>query len=76
MNAAGLQFLAGNIQAHSEGSVGWFADQPTLKMADGSEAPARITGVFRREEGAWKLVQFHFSVGVQNEEALSTEVTI
>ncbi len=76
MSAAGLQFVSGDIQAFSEGSIGWFADQPTIKMADGSEAPARITGVFRQEGGVWKLMQFHFSFGVMNEEALNEELTI
>jgi hypothetical protein len=76
MHRAGIRFEPGDIQAFSEGSVGWFAHQPTLKMPDGGELPARVTGVCHRENGAWKLVQFHFSIGVLNEEALGQELTI
>lgn len=76
MHAAGLHFEAGDIQAISEGSVGWFADQPTLKMPDGNGVPMRLTGVCRQEDGAWKMVQFHLSIGAMNEESIGEELTI
>jgi hypothetical protein len=76
MHAAGMRFEPGDIQAFSEGSVGWFAHQPTLRMPDGSELLARATGVCRRENGVWKMVQFHFSLGMMNEEVLGQELTI
>jgi hypothetical protein len=76
MHAAGLRFEPGDIQAFSEGSIGWFADQPTLKMPDGGEVPMRLSGVCRQEDGAWKMVQFHLSIGMLNEEALGEELTI
>jgi ketosteroid isomerase-like protein len=76
MQAAGMRFQPGDLQAFSEESVGWFADQPTLRLPDGSEVPARLTGVCRQENGTWKMIQFHFSFGVMNEEAIGEELTI
>ena len=76
MHAAGLRFEPGNIQAFTEGSVGWFADQPTLNMPDGGAVPMRLTGVFHEENGGWKIIQFHLSIGALNEAAIGEELTI
>ena len=76
MHAGSVHFEPSDIQAYSEGSVGWFADQPTLTMPDGSGVPPRITGVLRKENGGGKTVQFHFSFGVRNEEAFGEELTV
>ncbi len=76
MHGAGLRFQGGEVKAYSEGSVGWVADQPSLRMPDGSEIPMRYTGVWHREGGAWKMVQFHLSMGVSNEDALGEELTV
>ena len=68
-----LQAMGGNMplvaddpEAYSEGSVGWVADRPTLKLP-GGEVPVRLTAVFHQEDGEWKLVQSHGSLGVPNE---------
>jgi hypothetical protein len=76
MHAAGLRFEPGEVLACSEGSIGWFADQPTLKLPDGGDVPMRLTGICRQEDGAWKMVQLHLSIGIMNEEALGEELTI
>jgi hypothetical protein len=76
MRAAGMKFKSGDVEAFSEGSVGWFADRLTIQAPDGSALPARLTGVCRQEGGAWKLVQFHLSFGAMNEEALGEPLTI
>jgi hypothetical protein len=75
MHAAGLRFQAGDILAFGEGSVGWFADQPTLTMPNGGAVPMRLTGVVHKENGNWKIVQFHLSIGAMNEEALGEGLT-
>jgi hypothetical protein len=36
--------------------------------------PARLTAVFLRAGGAWRLVQAHGSLGVANEEAIGQEL--
>ncbi len=76
MHGAGMRFQQGNVQAFSEGSVGWIADQPTLKLPDGSVVPMRLTSVWHQEADTWKMVQFHMSIGAANEEALGEELTV
>ena len=53
-------------QTYSRGDVGWFADQGKFVLASGTEIPIRITGVYEKEAGKWKLVQWHGSVGIPN----------
>ncbi len=71
---AGIELIPGDIRALREGSVGWVADQGRFRLADGTEIPFRLTGVFRQEDGDWKLVQEHASIGVSNEEALGEDL--
>ena len=66
----GFSIIDGAPEAYSEGSVGWVADHPTLKLADGTEIPVRLTAVYHKENNDWKFVQMHLSVGVPNEELL------
>lgn len=62
-----MPLVAGEPEAYVEGTVGWAADQPTLQLPGGA-VPTRLTLVFHREEGDWKLIQAHGSLGVPNEE--------
>jgi len=75
MHAAGMRFRSGDVKAYSEGSVGWIADQPTLLLPNGGEVQMRLTSVWRREADAWKMVQFHLSIGVSNQEAIGAQLT-
>jgi hypothetical protein len=43
--------------------------------ASDEEAPFRFSAFYRLEERDWKMVHFHSSVGVSNEEALGVELT-
>jgi len=67
---SGLQLLAGSPQAYRDGSIGWVAGQPILKFSDGTEMPARLTAVFKKEKNGWKIVQWHFSMGIPNEDSI------
>lgn len=62
-------------QAFSEGSVGWVADYPKMRLPDGTEIPFRITAVYQKENGAWKMVQWHGSIGMPNEEMIGQDLT-
>lgn len=62
----GIPLVAGDPLAYEEGTVGWVADQPRFRLPEG-DVPFRLTCVFHREEGEWRLVQTHASVGVANE---------
>jgi hypothetical protein len=72
--SAGIKVRGGDIVAYEEGTVGWVADRGAFILPDGSEAPFRLTAVFHREQGAWKIVQEHASVAVGNEEVIGTEL--
>ncbi|GAC1461731.1 MAG: hypothetical protein PVSMB4_20290 [Ktedonobacterales bacterium] len=76
MGASGVRIVANSPQAHQEGSVGWAADQPTIHLPDGTKMPARITLVAHREDGEWKIIQAHISVGARNQEVLGQTLTI
>ncbi len=67
-NMGTFEIKAGDLKAYSEGTIGWAADRPTMKMPNGTEVSMRHTFVFHKEDGEWKLVQGHASIGVPNEE--------
>jgi hypothetical protein len=66
LQSGGPTVKPGKPRIGQAGDVGWFADRPAFVMADGREIPCRLTGVLRRENGEWKLVQSHASLGVPN----------
>jgi hypothetical protein len=66
--------IKGDPQAYVEGSVGWFADNVEWKLPNGALLSARLTGVCHKEDGDWKIVQWHWSIGVPNEEAFGQEL--
>lgn len=70
----GIPIEAGDPQAFNEGGVGWVADQAKVKLPDGTEIPFRLTGVLHKEDGNWKMVQWHVSIGVPNEEAFGQDL--
>jgi len=71
---AGIAVVHGDPRAFEEGTVGWVADRGHFELPDGTKVPFRITAVFHRENGTWKLVQEHASVAVSNEEAIGQEL--
>ena len=58
---------SGEVEAFVEGTVGWASARPVWTLEDGTEVSARWTGVFHQEDGEWKMVQGHVSVGVPDE---------
>ena|SRR5438093_7814621 len=58
-----------DLEAFSEGTVGWGTTRFTLTFPDGRSISPRWSAVFHREDGEWKFVQLHASMGVANEEA-------
>ncbi len=53
----GVQVVADTPLAYSDGSIGWVAGRPTVKLPDGMEIPFRLTAVFQKEEEDWKRGQ-------------------
>ena len=68
--ASGMKLEGGEPSGYEEGSVGWGVDHPAFVLPDGSRLPTRLTAVLHNEDGAWKIVHLHFSVGVPDEEAV------
>lgn len=71
----GITITSGRLSAYAKGDVGWAVDNPTLRMPNGTQASLRMTCVFERESGDWRLVHAHASIGVPNEEAIGQELT-
>ena len=57
---------------YEEGSMGWVADRPRAVLPDGTIS-TRLTGVVRQEEGEWRLVHIHLSIGVPDEEVVELQ---
>ena len=70
-----FQVLADKPQAYRDGSIGWVAGRATLKLSDGMEMPVRLTVVFQKEHNDWKIVQWHFSTGISNEDLIGETLT-
>ena len=69
----GLRLEAGEEpRGYEEGPMGWVADRPMAVLPEGAIS-TRLTGVVRREEGEWKVVHIHLSVGVPDEEVVELQ---
>lgn len=64
----GVSLEAGDPIAWEHGTVAWAADRPTFVLGD-ARIPIRILAVLLEEEGAYKIVTAHFSVGVPDDVA-------
>jgi hypothetical protein len=65
--AGGLE----DVKAFREGAVGWGAGRAYFEL-DGTRVPVRLTVVVHQEDGEWKAVQSHASIGVPNERRLDS----
>jgi hypothetical protein len=55
-----------DVAAYREGRVGWAAGRGSFEV-EGQRVPVRLTIVVHEEDGEWKSVQSHASIGVPNE---------
>jgi hypothetical protein len=67
-----VDLIAGDVHAYEHQDVGWVADRPQLRVGD-TDVECRQTSVFVRENGSWRLVQQHFSIGVPNEKVFGKD---
>jgi ketosteroid isomerase-like protein len=61
-------FSPAGVEAFSEGTVGWATTIVTITLPDGKHVSPRWSAVFHQEDGVWKFVQTHASIGVANED--------
>jgi ketosteroid isomerase-like protein len=66
----GMTLRGENPHGYEDGAVGWGIDHPSSVLPDGSYLPTRLTAVLHHEDGEWKIVHLHFSVGVPDEQAI------
>jgi hypothetical protein len=66
--AGNVRFTPHDTQAFSEGTVGWATTHLTITLPDGRHISPRWSAVFHKEDGVWKFVQTHASIGVPNDE--------
>ena len=69
-----LTVLAGSPRGYSDGTFGWFEDRALVTFATGESAPLRVTGVVQHENGRWRVIQVHTSIGLPNAE-LGLDIT-
>jgi hypothetical protein len=62
-----------NPSAFAHGDVGWFVDEPMYAFPDGSRIRTRLTAILQREDGDWRIVHMHVSVGVPDEEVVALQ---
>jgi ketosteroid isomerase-like protein len=65
----GVRVGLDDVKAWREGSVGWAAGHGYFEIG-GTRVPVRLTAVLHDEDGTWRAVQSHASVGVPNEQML------
>jgi len=70
---AGLRVESDSVLGFEEGTMGWAVDKPTLQGPNGYVVKTRLSVVFRHEDGEWKIVHMHFSVGVPDEEVVALQ---
>lgn len=64
----GFRIEPGEVLAWENGDTGWTVNTPVFVMPDGKTAMRlRMTAIFVREGGAWKLVHIHGSTPVPDE---------
>lgn len=59
--------------AYEAGELGWLTDEVDFMFPDGSVMDCRMTVVFHHEDGRWKLLHMHASVGVPDEEVVELQ---
>lgn len=66
----GVLIDPGPIDAWENGDAGWAVCRPQFSITDGPSFRLRFTGIFVREDGAWKLAHLHGSYPVPDELAV------
>ncbi len=69
VNAGGnVRFDPSQIEAFSEGTVGWATTMLRITLPDGGTVSPRWSSVLHREGDQWKFVQILASIGVPNDQ--------
>jgi class 3 adenylate cyclase len=69
------RFEIEEIVAEREGTVGWVSVRANFVLGDNPPNPVRFTIVVHREGTYWRVVQWHGSIPIANEEIFGVELT-
>jgi len=67
---------SGHAKGWVEGTVGWAAEEFTMTTPVAADVGVRTTGVWHREDDGWRLIQFHASIGVPNDESFGEDLPV
>lgn len=62
-----VRFTPSEVEAQQEGTVGWATAKLLIRLPDGRHVSPRWSAVLHLEDGVWKFVQTHASIGITNE---------
>jgi class 3 adenylate cyclase len=71
----GVEIASHDLRAFACGNVGWASDRASVTLGVGSTLQCRFTWVFAIERGHWRMVQWHCSIGVGNQDAFGHTLT-
>jgi len=71
----GAEVVSHDLRAFAFGNVGWATDNVTFKLGIGGEIRIRLSMVFAIERGHWRIVQYHASIGISNQDAVGHALT-
>lgn len=69
-----IRIVIDDVRGYEDGDVGW-SDATARFEHDGTSVPVRITDVLLREDGVWRSVQTHASIGVPTAHMFDTMFT-
>ena len=61
-----LRGVIDDLGIHVQGDVAWAEGRARFVNGSGGDRPIRVTAVLVREDGQWRVVQSHASIGVPN----------
>ncbi|HXY44095.1 MAG TPA: adenylate/guanylate cyclase domain-containing protein [Acidimicrobiales bacterium] len=70
-----IRYEIEEIVAWKEGTVGWIASRHRAEIEGSPPILGRLTLVVHEEGAYWRIVQWHASIGVSNEQSLGMEMT-
>ncbi len=71
----GVEIVSHDLRAFAYGNVGWASDRAEVTMGAGGAVQCRFTMVIAIERGHWRMVQWHASIGIKNEDAVGYRLT-
>lgn len=75
MELRGIKIKSNDLKAFACSGVGWAADNPEFEMENGTKASGRLTFTMAIERGHWRIVQYHVSIGLANQDTFNMTLT-